>query len=83
MQMNIPATFGPICFSGSLEDWNVYKRTITTTETGQLVPFPTRTPFLPTRTLFLPTRTVVPYQLVLYVLWPTRTFPMFYDQLVP
>jgi hypothetical protein len=23
MQMNIPATFGPICFSGSLEeDWN-------------------------------------------------------------
>ena len=25
MQMNIPATFGPICFSGSLEeDWNVY-----------------------------------------------------------
>jgi len=27
MQMNIPATFGPICFSGSLEDWNVYGRT--------------------------------------------------------
>ena len=27
MQMNIPATFGPICFSGSLEeDWNVYER---------------------------------------------------------
>jgi hypothetical protein len=27
MQMNIPATFGPICFSGSLEeDWNVYGR---------------------------------------------------------
>jgi len=26
--MNIPATFGPICFSGSLEeDWNVYGRT--------------------------------------------------------
>jgi hypothetical protein len=28
---------------------------------------------LPTRTLFLPTHTFVPYQLVLYVLWPTRT----------
>jgi hypothetical protein len=28
MQMNIPATFGPISFSGSLEeDWNVYGRT--------------------------------------------------------
>jgi hypothetical protein len=28
MQMNIPATNGPICFSGSLEeDWNVYGRT--------------------------------------------------------
>jgi hypothetical protein len=28
MQMNIPATFGPICFSGSLEeDWNVYGQT--------------------------------------------------------
>jgi hypothetical protein len=28
MQMNIPASFGPICFSGSLEeDWNVYGRT--------------------------------------------------------
>jgi len=28
MQMNIPVTFGPICFSGSLEkDWNVYGRT--------------------------------------------------------
>ena len=28
MQMNIPATFGPISFSGSLEeDWNVYVRT--------------------------------------------------------
>jgi len=28
MQMNIPAMFGPICFSGSLEeDWNVYGRT--------------------------------------------------------
>jgi len=28
MQMNIPATFGPICFSGSLEeDWNVYRQT--------------------------------------------------------
>jgi hypothetical protein len=28
MQMNIPATFGPICFSGSLEeDWNVYGKT--------------------------------------------------------
>jgi hypothetical protein len=27
MQMNIPAMFGPICFSGSLEeDWNVYGR---------------------------------------------------------
>ena len=27
MQMNIPATFGPICFSGSLEeDLNVYGR---------------------------------------------------------
>jgi hypothetical protein len=25
--MNIPATFGPICFSGSLEDWNVYGQT--------------------------------------------------------
>jgi hypothetical protein len=25
--MNIPATFGPICFSGSLEDSNVYGRT--------------------------------------------------------
>ena len=25
MQMNIPSTLGPICFSGSLEeDWNVY-----------------------------------------------------------
>ena len=42
-------------------------------ETGQLIPFPTRTlptriPTLPTRTLILPTRTFVPYQLVLYVL---------------
>ena len=28
MQTNIPATFGPICFSGSLEeDCNVYERT--------------------------------------------------------
>jgi hypothetical protein len=28
MQMNIPATFGPICFSGSIEeDCNVYGRT--------------------------------------------------------
>ena len=28
MQVNIPATFGPICFNGSLEeDWNVYRRT--------------------------------------------------------
>jgi hypothetical protein len=28
MQMNIPAMFGPISFSGSLEeDWNVYGRT--------------------------------------------------------
>jgi hypothetical protein len=28
MQINIPAMFGPICFSGSLEeDWNVYERT--------------------------------------------------------
>jgi len=28
MQMNIPATIGPICFSGTLEeDWNVYGRT--------------------------------------------------------
>jgi hypothetical protein len=27
MQMNIPATFGPICFCSSLEeDWNVYGR---------------------------------------------------------
>ena len=29
MQMNIPATFGPIYFSGSLEeDWNVYGQTM-------------------------------------------------------
>jgi hypothetical protein len=28
MQINIPAMFGPICFTGSLEeDWNVYGRT--------------------------------------------------------
>ena len=28
MQMNIPATFDPICFSGSIEeDWNVYGQT--------------------------------------------------------
>jgi hypothetical protein len=28
MQMNNPAMFGPICFSGSLEeDWNDYRRT--------------------------------------------------------
>jgi hypothetical protein len=31
MQMNIPAMFGPICFSGSLEeDWNAYGRTTDT-----------------------------------------------------
>ena len=42
-----------------------HKCKVVTAETGQLVPFPTRTPFLPTRTLCLPTRTFVPYQLVL------------------
>jgi len=36
--MNIPATFGPICFSGSLEeDWNVYGRTDGRTDDGRQV----------------------------------------------
>jgi len=36
MQMNIPAKFGPICFSDSLEeDWNVYGRTDRRTDDGR------------------------------------------------
>jgi hypothetical protein len=35
--MNIPATFGPICFCGSLEeDWNVYGRTTDAKWSGEL-----------------------------------------------
>jgi hypothetical protein len=39
MQMNIPATFGPIYFCGSLEEnWNVYGRTDgRTTDNGRQV----------------------------------------------
>jgi hypothetical protein len=38
MEMNIPATFGPICFSGSLkEDWNVYGRMDRRTDDGRQV----------------------------------------------
>ena len=32
---------------------------------------------------YLPTRTFVTYQFVLYGLWPTGTFHMYYDQLLP
>jgi hypothetical protein len=38
MEMNIPATFGPIFFSDSLkEDWNIYGRMDRRTDDGRQV----------------------------------------------